>query len=184
MTMSQCKTCAHPRREEIDRALIEGRSRRALARDYGLAEASVRNHARVHLPDALSRAKEAADAAAAADLLRQARDIQACTLEALKVSRDSGDTRAMLAAVREARGNLALLSRVLAGAAPDAAASVLLSPEWLRTRSAILDALTPYPDARLAVAARLAALQDLPASDSQPADPHPPLSALSPQRFL
>jgi len=33
--------------------------------------------------------------------------------------------------------------------------NVILSPEWTRLRAIIIEALAPYPDARLAVAARL-----------------------------
>ena len=37
--------------------------------------------------------------------------------------------------------------------------SLLVAPEWLHTRSALLDALRPFPEARTAVAARLVALE-------------------------
>ncbi len=37
--------------------------------------------------------------------------------------------------------------------------NVLLAPEWLAVRAALLAALRPYPEARVAVAARLAAME-------------------------
>src|SRR5207244_7677751 len=122
----------------------------------------------VHLPEPLARAKEAAETAAASDLLRQAREIQACTLQALKLGQESGDTRAILAAVREARGNLALLSRVLGAIESVPQASVLLSSDWLETRAAIVEALAPYPEARLAVANRLRVLEAVRISSPPP----------------
>ena len=45
-----CTVCDSPHRVEIDRALVDGASRHAIARRYGLAETSVRRHAETHLP--------------------------------------------------------------------------------------------------------------------------------------
>ena len=42
--------------------------------------------------------------------------------------------------------------------------NVLMAPEWLQVRAALLTALTPYADARLAVAAALVSLEASPAS--------------------
>jgi hypothetical protein len=38
--------------------------------------------------------------------------------------------------------------------------NVLVSSEWVAVRTVLLEALSPYPDARAAVASRLVALED------------------------
>ena len=77
----------------------------------------------------------------------------------LKAEAD-GDIRTALAGIREARGCLELLAKLLGELRDGAAVNVAVSPGWVAVRSAILDALAPYPDARLAVAVRLETIAD------------------------
>jgi hypothetical protein len=44
-----CAACAHPRRDDIDRAIIDGRTLCSIARDFGLSPHTVGRHARIHL---------------------------------------------------------------------------------------------------------------------------------------
>jgi hypothetical protein len=61
-----------------------------------------------------------------------------------------------LGAIREARGNLELLAKLL-GELDERPVNVLLSPEWLNLRTVIVTALEPHPEARGAV---LEAIED------------------------
>jgi len=156
--MAWCKICSRPDRAEIDQILAEGRmSNRTLATKCGVSEAAVRRHKENHLPALLAKAEEAKEVARADDLLSQVQNLQARTLAILQTAEAQDDLRTALAAIREARGNLELLGK-LAGQLHDQEVKVAVlvqSPDWLALRAAILLALDPYPDARLAVAGAL-----------------------------
>ena len=61
-----CTVCAHSRCAAIHWRLFQQVPRRAIAREFGLSEASVRRHARRHLPESyrrlMARAPEVATA--------------------------------------------------------------------------------------------------------------------------
>ena len=66
----RCTVCAHPRRDEIDQELAaETRSKRGIARHFGLDDASVERHVRHHLPETLSKAARMKEIARADDLV-------------------------------------------------------------------------------------------------------------------
>lgn len=154
-----CTICTHPKRETIDQALVAGiTSNTALASKFGVTEAALRRHGAAHLPARLAQAQEAREVAQADDLLGRVQDLQTRTLTILQAAEAQADLRTALAAIREARGNLELLGK-LAGQLHDQEVKVAVlttSPDWLTLRSAILLALDPYPDARLAVVGALA----------------------------
>lgn len=111
-----CKTCAHPERPAIERALVCGDSNRSIAARYGLSEASVRRHKADHLPEEMTKAADSERVADAEGLLQQVQELQAATLRVLQRAEDGGDMRTATLAVREARGNLELLARMVAAA--------------------------------------------------------------------
>jgi hypothetical protein len=73
----------------------------------------------------------------------------------------SGDGKLALDANRAAVNVLDRLARLMP-ATGNAAAPLHQSEEWHRTRAAIINALQPFPEARVAVAAALAELEPLP----------------------
>lgn len=156
--MADCKLCARPDRAEIDKTLVEGLvSNRTLATNCGVSEAAVRRHRKNHIPVLLAKAEEAKEVARADDLLSQVQSLQVRTLSILNTAETQADLRTALAAIREARGNLELLGK-LAGQLHDQEVKVAVlvqSPDWVALRAAILLALDPYPDARLAVVGAL-----------------------------
>ena len=57
MAGSRCKTCDHPRINEINKMLVENKkSQRFIASQFGLRQTSVQRHAKSHLPKQLQRA--------------------------------------------------------------------------------------------------------------------------------
>lgn len=60
------------------------------------------------------------------------------------------------------QGQLELVAKLLGDLDERSPVAVLLAPEWLEIRSALLEALAPFPEARAAVADRLAALEVIP----------------------
>ncbi len=155
-----CTVCSHPEREAIDRALIGGESTGKLAGRYRtIDERALRRHRSNHLPAALARAHEAEEATRADDLLSQVRDLQDRALAILGKAEDAGELRTALGAIREARGNLELLAKLL-GELDERPVNVLISPEWLELRAVIVAALGPYPEAREGVLSALEGAAD------------------------
>jgi hypothetical protein len=67
--------------------------------------------------------------------------------------------RTALSAIREARSNLELLAKLLGEPDERPVTNVLVSAEWVSVRTAMMEALDPYPQARVAVAERLSELE-------------------------
>ena len=77
----------------------------------------------------------------------------------LEQAEASEDLRTAVSAIREARGCVELLGK-LAGQLKDSPTiNVILMPEWRELQTAILKALAPHRDARLAVTTALAEME-------------------------
>ncbi len=151
-----CTICGHAERESVDLALVRGTSYRTIADQHGVSKTALIRHKADHLPVALVKSREAAVVADADTLLHEVRGLQERTLSILACAEEAGELSTALRAIREARGNLELLGK-LAGELNEApTVNVLVaSAEWMQTRATILNALDPYPPARLAVSEAL-----------------------------
>ena len=153
-----CTVCGHEDRAAIDAALVAGTALRDVARRHAVSKDALFRHRDSHLPVSLTRARDAADVAQADDLLAQLRALLAKANALLANAETAGDIRTALAGVREARATLELLAELEGELDRRQTVNVLVAPEWIVVRSAVLDALAPYPDARAAVSDRLVAL--------------------------
>jgi hypothetical protein len=143
-----CTVCTHEARKEIDRALVAGEPFRNIAERFGTSAAALHRHKADHLPVKLTKAREAEEVAQADDLLSQVRDLHARALAILDKAEAAGELRTALSAIREARGNLELLAKLLGELDERPQVNVLVSPEWLELRTVIVGALEPHPEAR------------------------------------
>ncbi len=146
-----CTVCEHPERERIDKALVGDASNRSVASLYDVSEAAVRRHKANHLPAKLVMAQAAEEVAQADDLLGQVQDLQKRTLAILEAAEGTKQHRTALSAIREARSNLELLAKLLGELDQRPQVNVLVSPEWLELRVAIVGSLEAHPEAREAV---------------------------------
>ncbi len=146
-----CTICEHLERERIDKALVGDSSNRSVASLYDVSEAAVRRHKANHLPAKLVMAQAAEEVAQADTLLGQVRDLQRRALDILDKAEEAGELRTALGAIREARGNLELLAKLLGELDERSVVNLNLSPEWLELRAVIVGALEPHPEARGAV---------------------------------
>ena len=71
------------------------------------------------------------------------RDLQVRTFAILEAAEASEQHRTALSAIREARGNLELLAKLLGELDDRPTVNVLISPEWLELRTVIVGALEP-----------------------------------------
>jgi hypothetical protein len=148
----RCSVCTHPDRENIDEALVGATAISAIAAKYrDISEDALGRHKANHLPAKLVMAEKAKEVAQADSLLEQVRDLQGRALAILEAAEASEQHRTALSAIREARGNLELLAKLLGELDDRPQVNVLISPEWLELRAVIVGALEPYTDARGAV---------------------------------
>jgi len=135
-----CSICSHPRVSEIDSALLGKTAYRTVAKYFDASESSVYRHAREHLPVGPTRRAPApahapVDGVAQAgsaetshpnkpsasathgqgrvDLLGYMVRIQKRTLGILESARTAGRHETALKAVRESRGNIEVIARLL-----------------------------------------------------------------------
>ncbi len=156
----KCSICTHLEREAIDLALVNKESFRYVSKQFGVTVSAVHRHYDAHLPATLTRAQEARTAAQADDLLAQVKSLQSRALAILDRAESAGDLRTAIMAIREARGNLELLAKLLGELQENQAINVLIAPEWLQVRGIVLAALSPYPQAALALSEALAKVEN------------------------
>ncbi len=108
-----CTVCAHESRSEIDGVLVTGGPLRTIADRWSVSKTALIRHKEDHLPAALVRARGAEEVARADVLLSQVCGLHDRTLAILSASEDAGELRTALGAIREARGNLELLAKLL-----------------------------------------------------------------------
>jgi hypothetical protein len=145
----RCSVCTHPDRENIDEALVGATAISAIAAKYrDISEDALGRHKANHLPAKLVMAEKAKEVAQADNLLEQVRDLQGRALAILDQAEMSGDLRTALGAIREARGNLELLAKLLGELSDAPQVNLTVSPEWLQIRAVIVTALEPHPDAK------------------------------------
>jgi len=151
-----CTICAHAERHALEKLLVGGTPNRRIATQHGMSEAAVRRHAAEHLPVALVKAQEADETAQALDVLQQLRFINGAALSVLRDARAAGEGELVLRAVDRVLKQVELQAKLLGELDDRPQINVLVSPEWVALRGQIVQALAPYPEARLAVAGVLA----------------------------
>jgi len=154
-----CTICTHADLHTIDRALVAGEALRSISDRFTVSKTALIRHKDAHLPATLTKAREAEEVVRAGELLSQVRELQGRTLSILTVSEETGDLRTALVAIREARGNLELLAKLLGELNDSPTVNVLVSPLWVEIRTVLLETLGPYSEARSAVAERLLELE-------------------------
>jgi hypothetical protein len=153
--------------------LVRGMSFRALASRFGLHADAIGRHSANHLspvqraalltavqPTAidLDKLHEQEGANLLANLVAQRGRLQVFG----EVAADAGDTRAAVSAEAGITSNLALTAKLLGAIVQRMDvrhSSILISPDYLRLRSALVDALRPFPEAARAVGAALHRLE-------------------------
>jgi hypothetical protein len=107
-----CTICRHPKRGEIEAAIIDRASFRDIAERFGTSKTAVFRHAGKHLPVALTGAKKAEDATRADSLLER---IESLILDVRRIAQKAekaGQWGQAASALREARACIELLARL------------------------------------------------------------------------
>jgi hypothetical protein len=96
----------------------------------------------------MAQAQAAADSTRADGLLLQVEALKAKALGLLEAAEKAGDLRTALTGIKEARGCLELLAKLLGELDESPKVQIALSAEWVELRQTIFLALEPYPEAR------------------------------------
>lgn len=152
-----CTICRHDNRGEIDEALLAGEPFRNIAKRYGTSPTALFRHKQKDLPAAMVKAVEVAEVVQAGNLLDRLRELNQVTAAILREARTEGskDSELALKAITRAEKQIELEGRLLGELNEGNTLNVVISPEWVRVRTVILQALMPYPAARLAIAEAL-----------------------------
>ena len=113
-----CPICDHEDLDEINAALASNERIRTIAERWSVRKTALMRHRNEHLPFSAIEAKEAEaeeaeDDAPADDLLDQVRDLQERALATLEEAEEAEELNAALRAIREAKGNLELMTKPL-----------------------------------------------------------------------
>jgi hypothetical protein len=156
-----CTICSHDEHHAINVALVRpDRSYRAIAGQYAVSKTALQRHSREHIPQLLAKASQAIERGDADDLLARVEDLFEEAKEVLETAKETADHRIVLAAIDRASRQLELLGRLRGELNEGAHVNILVrSPEWITVRAALLEALTPHPEARVAVVGRLLQLE-------------------------
>ena len=119
---------------------------------------SVQRHASEHVKQQIAEHKEAREEAQALDVVRQLRAINEAATAILTQARKARDHEIALKAIDRIQRQLELQAKLLGELDERPHVNVLISAEYLSVQAAVLLALAPYPDARVAVAEALGRL--------------------------
>ena len=154
---------SHPQSEEIITRLACGEEYSDIVRDIPtITWDDLDYYQKKKLPVILSKSKDLkalADEIESADIhkgdtyLQLVIGLQKKALDALAMQDPAGDPKSWAMISREARGYVELMGKALDRIrdAPQVQINVINSPVWIETRTQILTALEPFPQAREAV---------------------------------
>jgi len=159
-----CSICTHPQRVAIDRALTEmSDSNRRIASQYDVSERAIRDHKANHLKVRMLKAvekREDADIRTAIDVVGQLKAINGAALSVLKSARDANDGDLALKAIDRIQRQIELQAKLIGELQQEGTTNIIVNnPEWVQIRTALMVALTPFPDAAQAVAGTLVSLE-------------------------
>jgi hypothetical protein len=155
-----CTVCSHPERDAIEDAFLAGQAKRRIAAHYGVTEQALRRHLREHLPTLLALARDAERASRADSLLDRIEDLHSRTEAILTELEDTDLHGAKLAAIREMRRNLELIGEVTKELDRTPTLNLQLNPQYMAVRTAIVQAVEPYPEAREAISQAMLGLEE------------------------
>jgi hypothetical protein len=171
---TRCSICSHDKhRVSIELGIVHGVSASVLAQRFGVSKFAIIRHAKAHLSPVQRAALLSATKPSAIDLEALKISESEGLLHALVTQRarlhqhselaaSLGDIKGAVQAENSIQSNLSLVARLLGQLATHhnvTHTSLLVSPDYLRLRQALVGALRPYPEAGRAVAAALYALE-------------------------
>lgn len=162
-----CTVCTHADVDQINAMLLGKTTFAKVAVKFSLSKDAVRRHNDNHLGEVLAALKESQRAEAGGDstsALVRLEELYERTNELLEQAQHAGNGGQVLQAVREARATLESIAKITGelNDKPQLTINLAASPEWMQLQGVLLAALSPFPDARLAVADAIDMFGDAP----------------------
>ncbi len=107
-----CTICRHDKRSEIDKALLDERPFRAIARQYGPSRGALARHQKSHIIQSLALSKKAEDELAADDLFGRLQYLSQQTLDILESAKHDGSPNVALSAIKRLESQIELRARL------------------------------------------------------------------------
>lgn len=150
-----CKACRHPQTEAISLELLQRVPMREIADKYSLSLSCVARH-KNHVPTSLAKTQEAQKVAEASSVMQRIMELDKRADEIYQLATTDQDHGLALKALKELREVTTLYAK-LAGeiSTSKTVNNIIVTPEWVSMRAAMLRALEPYPEARRALVAAL-----------------------------
>ncbi|MRR13939.1 hypothetical protein EG833_00595 [archaeon] len=160
-----CTVCTHKALDEINRLLLCSDSYRDIARQFDLSKDALARHKESHISELLLKSQDAKDALQADNTFSEYQAaktrieaLQTRTYGLLEQAEAATDHRSCIGYIRECRGmegelreQRKLLAELEGKLATQPQINILVAPQWIELRTAILGALDPYPAAKEAV---------------------------------
>lgn len=146
-----CSVCAHYERHAINLALVRREPYRTIADRHGLSQTSLKRHSQDHIPQLLLKAYEGIERDDAEGLLGELSRVKADVHRLKERAEEEGDLRTALAGCDKALKALELQAKVEQLIQTSPTLNLRVNPEYLEVRALIVQALDPYPDARMSV---------------------------------
>jgi hypothetical protein len=140
-----CLICTHSDRALIEQGMIDNVPYRNIAKQFGISKPSISRHKK-HMGQALAKSKDAKEIANGDRLIKQLEHLQSKTIDILNQAEEQADRRTALSAIREARGNIELIAKLLGELRESQVINI--NPQWIELRTLIIRALEPYPEAK------------------------------------
>ncbi len=154
-----CSICVHPERVAIEREIAATTSAQKISALFRVSPDAVQRHKAEHIAVVVQKARNDAEDMRGLDVLAQLRAINAASLQILHQARQAQDPQTALKAIDRIQRQIELQAKLLGDLDERPLVNLVVSPEWVQVRATLISALTPYPEARLAVAGRLVSLE-------------------------
>lgn len=153
----RCTVCTHEQTEAISMDILSGHmTLREIAEKYGLALTSIHRH-KQHIPAQLSISHEAQKVARADGVMARIMELDQRADTIYKEAMKEDDPGLALKALKEMRETTSLIAKITGEIQAKTVTNntLIITPEWVSMRAAMLKALEPYPEARRALVAAL-----------------------------
>ena len=150
-----CTVCSHPERDAIDTAILDRRSNRSIASQFGVSIGAVQRHKDNHIPEHLSKAREAEEIAQADTLIGDLQHLKDTALSLLAQAEQIQDLRAASSLIGQARQVIETLAEVRGELDRKASINIFINPQFQQIQKIILQELNAYPDVREKIVDRL-----------------------------
>ena len=147
----KCLTCSHPKKDEINQAILNNVPYRAIAKKYKISHMSIVRHVlNGHIAKDLIHLHEVKKIAYSENLLEKLMYLQEEALKVLIKAREPQEGPPLLNTILAAIGKAAALLETqakLAGQIREQKWDLSVNPTWIMIKNELFTALQPYPQA-------------------------------------